>query len=191
MIESLYVTKSKIRQSLLALFFTNPNQKYYLRGLQRMLGYSAGSIRRELLRFQNDGLFTTERVGNLMFYSLNTDHPLFGEIKSIVAKTVGVEGSIKKALSFIKKINMAFIYGSFAANKEKTSSDIDIMIIGDPDTSLLNEQIVKLEKVLSREINPTIYSLSEYLSKRKNKSGFIKDLLENPKIMLIGKEDDL
>ena len=56
MLEALYITKSKIRQALLALFFTNPSQKYYLRELQRMLGYSAGSIRRELLKFQKDNL---------------------------------------------------------------------------------------------------------------------------------------
>ena len=61
MLESLYITKSKIRHDLLALFFTNPSQKYYLRELQRMLGYSAGSIRRELLRFQSDNLFSIQK----------------------------------------------------------------------------------------------------------------------------------
>lgn len=57
MLESLYITKSKIRQDLLTLFFTNPSQRYYLRELQRILGYSAGSMRREPLKFQKDNLF--------------------------------------------------------------------------------------------------------------------------------------
>ena len=153
MLESLYITKSKIRQGLLALFFTNPSQKYYLRELQRMLGYSAGSIRRELLKFQKDNLFDTQRIGNLLYYSLNTKHPLFKELKSIVSKTVGVEGSLKKALSSIKKIKIAFIYGSFATKREGSASDIDLMIIGDPDTSYLNEKIVEVEKRLKREIS--------------------------------------
>ena len=191
MLESLYITKSKIRQGLLTLFFTNPSQKYYLRELQRMLGYSAGSIRRELLKFQKDNLFDTQRVGNLLYYSLNTKHPLFKELKSIVSKTVGVEGSLKKALSSIKKITIAFIYGSFATKRERSASDIDLMIIGDPDTSYLNEKIVEVEKRLKREINPTLYSLKEYKAKKRAKSGFIMELLKNPKIMLIGKENDL
>ena len=191
MLESLYIAKSKIRQGLLTLFFTNPSQKYYLRELQRMLGYSAGSIRRELLKFQKDNLFDTQRVGNLLYYSLNTKHPLFKELKSIVSKTVGVEGSLKKALSSIKKITIAFIYGSFATKREKSASDIDLMIIGDPDTSYLNEKIVEVEKRLKREINPTLYSLKEYKAKKRAKSGFIMELLKNPKIMLIGKENDL
>ena len=176
---------------MLTLFFTNPSQKYYLRELQRILGYSAGSIRRELLKFQKDNLFNTQKVGNLLYYSLNTKHPLFKELKSIVSKTVGVEGSLRKALSSVKKIKIAFIYGSFATRREKGTSDIDLMIIGNPDTSLLNEKVVELEKRLKREINPTIYYMKEYKTKKRAKSGFMLELLKNPKIMLIGKENDL
>jgi predicted nucleotidyltransferase len=191
MLDSLYITKSKIRQDLLILFFTNPSQRYYLRELQRILGYSAGSIRRELLRFQTDDLFNTDRVANLLYYSINTKHPLYKELKSIVSKTVGVEGSLKKTLSSFKKIKIAFIYGSFATRREKAASDIDLMIIGEPNTSRLNEKIIELEKGLKREINQTIYSLKEYKAKKKAKSGFILDLLKKHKIMLIGKENDL
>jgi len=191
MMESLYIAKSKIRQDLLALFFTNPSKRYYLREIQRILGYSAGSIRRELLKFQRDNLFNTQREGNLLYYALNTKHPLFKELKAIVAKTVGIEGSLRNALSSVQRIKIAFIYGSFAAKREKGTSDIDLMIIGNPDTSQLNEKIATLEKKLEREINPTIYALAEYKAKKKAKSGFIMDLLKNPKIMVIGKEDGL
>ncbi len=191
MLESLYISKSKIRQDLLTLFFTNPSQKYYLRELQRQLGYSAGSIRRELLKFQKDDLFNTQMVGNLLYYSLNTKHPLFQELKMIVSKTVGVEGRLRNTLSSIHGINVAFIYGSYAGRKEKGSSDIDLMIIGNPDTSLLNEKIAELEKRFKREINPTLYSMEEYRVKKNGKSGFIVELLKNPKIMVIGEEDDL
>jgi len=191
MLETLFITKSRIRQDLLTLFFTNPSKRYYLRELQRMLGYSAGSIRRELLRFQKDNLFATQKVGNLLYYRLNTTHPLFKELKSIISKTVGVEGSLRKALSSVKKIKTAFIYGSFASKKQKADSDIDLMIIGNPDVSTLNENISRLEKKLEREITITTYTQNEYKNKRKIKSGFILDLLKNPKIMLVGSEDDL
>ncbi len=191
MLESLYITKSKIRQDLLTLFFTNQSQKYYLRELQRILGYSAGSIRRELLKFQKDNLFNTQKVGNLLYYSLNTKHPLFKELKSIISKTIGVEGGLRKALLSIEGIKIAFIYGSFAAKREKATSDIDIMIIGNPDTSVLNEKVAELEKRLKREINISIYSREEYGHKKLLKSGFTIDVINNPKIMLIGREDDL
>jgi predicted nucleotidyltransferase len=191
MLETLFIAKSKIRQGLLTLFFTDPSKSYYLRELERMLGYSAGSIRRELLRFQKDNLFTTQKVGNLLFYRLNTTHPLFEELKSIVSKTVGVEGSLRKELSSIKAIETACIYGSFASKREKAGSDIDLMIIGNPNISFLNQKIAGLEEKLKREINITAYLPEEYQNKRKAKSGFIMDLLNNPKILLVGTEDDL
>ena len=190
-LDYLYITKSKIRQDLLTLFFTNPSKRYYLRELERILGYSAGSIRRELLKFTKDNLFNTQMTGNLLYYFLNKEHPLFNEIKSIVSKTVGIEGRLKKALAAIEQIDIAFIYGSFASRSENLKSDIDLMVIGNPDISLLNERISELEKSLQREISINIYSTDEYRSRKKEKSGFITDILSNPKMMLIGKEDDL
>lgn len=191
MFELLSLTKSRIRQNLLALFFTNPSQRYYLRELQRLLGYSAGNIRRELLKFQHDDLLTTQRVGNLLYYAVNTTHPLFKELKSIVTKTVGVEGVLKTVLSAVDGIAIAFIYGSFAAKKEKGSSDIDLMIIGTPATSTLHAKLATIERKLQREINPTIYSMNEYRAKKRAKRGFITELLRRPRIMLKGSEDDL
>jgi len=102
MLENLYITKSKIRQDLLALFFTNPSRRYYLRELERILGYSAGNIRRELLKFQIDNLFNTQKIGNLKYYSINSEHPIYNELKSIVFKTIG-EFYKEKVLSMDNK----------------------------------------------------------------------------------------
>jgi len=191
MIEAVHVTKSKIRRDLLALFFSNADRKYYVRELERILGYSAGNIRRELLRLQRDNLFLTQKVGNLLFYSLNQDHPLFEELKSIVSKTIGIEASLRALLSSLENIKAAFIFGSVASKNEKEASDIDVLIIGKPDMSVLNEKLRDLEQKLKREINVSVYSWSEYQAKKKTKSGFILDVLKNPKVMLIGCEDDL
>ncbi|MCK5707243.1 MAG: nucleotidyltransferase domain-containing protein [Candidatus Aureabacteria bacterium] len=191
MLKSLYIAKSRIRRDVLALFFTSPFKKYYLRELQRILKYSAGSIRRELLKFKEDSLFNTEKVGNLLYYSINTKHPLFKEIKSIVDKTAGVEAQLKDELLSIGKIKLAFIYGSFASGKEKPDSDIDLFIVGNPNVLNLNEKIMKLESKLKREINSTVYSLEEYSSKKKRKAGFIMDLIKKPKIVLIGNKNEI
>ena len=61
----------------------------------------------------------------------------------------------------------ALIYKSFASKSEKAISDIDLIIICSPDTSHLNEKIAALEKKLKREINPTIYSLNKYKTKKR------------------------
>ena len=191
MLNNLYITKSKIRRDLLALFFTNKYQKFYLRELERTLRYSAGSIRRELLKFQKDGLFITEKQGNLLYYRLNLKHPLFKELESIIAKTIGIEARLKLVLSSITKIKSAFIYGSYAKNTDNATSDIDLFIKGNPDENKLIEKINKLEKELKREINYNIYSRVDFEKKKKQKDSFIVDVLESKKIFLIGDNNDL
>jgi predicted nucleotidyltransferase len=191
MIEALRFARSEIRQKLLALYFSNTGRRYYLRELERLLRYSAGNIRRELLKLQRDDLLKTQRVGNLLYYSLNQNHPLFEELRSIVSKTIGVEASLKAALSSLSNVKAAFIFGSFASKSEKEASDIDVMIIGKPDVSQLNKKIRELEQKLKREINLSVYSWVDYQAKKRARSGFILDLLRGPKIMLVGTEDDL
>ncbi|MBN1794380.1 MAG: nucleotidyltransferase domain-containing protein [Candidatus Omnitrophica bacterium] len=188
---SLYITKSKIRKGLLRLFFSNIHQKYYLREIERLLGYSAGNIRRELLTFKKDGLFTTEKSGNLLYYSLNTHHPLFNDLKNLLSKTIGIEGTLSGVLSNIKGIKTAFIYGSYAKSEDAIGSDIDLLIIGRIDQDILLAHINKLQKALNREINYSVYSEKDWEKKKKEKDSFIVDLLENPKMFLMGDVHDL
>ena len=185
------IFKSKARQALFRLYFTNPDKSYYLRELERILDIPVAMLRKELIALEKAGIFVSSRKGNLSYYALNKTYSLYKELKSIVSKTVGVEASLRDMLSSTRGVRLAFIYGSFAAQKEKGDSDIDLMIVGNPNTSSLHEKIVGLEQKLKREINPTFYSLKEYRAKKKAKGGFITDLLKNPKIILIDKENDL
>ena len=67
MLSALYISKSKkFGESLLVLYFTNPKNKYYLRELERILSFSAGSIRRELLKFEEDNLFIKKKARKLV-----------------------------------------------------------------------------------------------------------------------------
>jgi predicted nucleotidyltransferase len=185
------IFKSKTRKELFRLYFTNPEQKYYLRELERLLGIPVSMIRRELLNLGKTGIFVSEKRGNQTYYYLNQSYPLFNELKSIIAKTIGVQGSIKKSLQTFKDIEVAFIYGSYARNEDKTGSDIDVLIIGNVDDRKLNSEIHVLEEMLKREVNYTIYSSEEFKRKKRNRDPFILDVMDNAKIFLVGKQDEL
>lgn len=183
--------RSKIRQELLALFFTNPQARYYVRQLQDMFKVSVGSLHRELRHLEEIGVLKSEAQGNLRFYSANTSYPLFDELKRIVAKTVGVEGSLREALRETPGISFAFIYGSFAAGREIERSDIDLFLIGQFDEAALNRKLRDLESYLAREINYTSMKEDEFKEERKKKSPFLKTVLSEPKLFLIGDESEL
>ena len=182
------ITKSKLREDLLVLYFTNPSKKYYLRELERLLNFSVGNIRRELIKLESAGLFLSENKGNLLYYYLNQSYPLFDELKSIIFKTSGVPKMLQNILKKINGISQAFIYGSFAKGEEKEDSDIDLLIIGKVDEDELIEEINKLERKLQREINYAIYGKEDFNKKKEGSNPFILDILKEGKIFLIGDE---
>jgi len=188
--EILQITKSRLREELLNLYFTNPNKKFYLRELERILGFSVGNIRRELIKLKKMGLFLTENKGNLTYYYLNKSFPLFQEFKSIILKTSGAPRMLKESLKKIKGIECAFIYGSFAKDEEKEASDIDLFIIGKVDEGKLIDEANKLEKKLQREINFTLYEKSDFEQKKKG-NPFILEVIKERKIFLIGDKSEL
>lgn len=185
------ITKSKLREELLTLYFTTPNKKYYLRELERILNFSVGNIRRELIKLESTGLFLSENKGNLVYYYLNKSYPLFKELKSIIFKTSGAPKMLQNILNKFDGIDRAFIYGSFAKGKERESSDIDLLIIGEVNEDKLIEVISNVERKLQREINYSIYGKEDFKKKEKEGRPFILDILKEKKIFLIGDENGL
>ena len=185
------IFKSKTRKELFRLYFTNPDNEYYLRELERILDTPVSMIRNELVNLEKDGMFISKKKGNSIYYSLNKAYPLFDELKSIVFKTVGIQGLLKEALKKVKDIEAAFIYGSFAKKEEAGGSDIDLFIIGKINESKLSRETRKLEGMLKREINYSVFKRDEFKRKVKEKDSFIRDILENPKAFIVGNEDDL
>lgn len=185
------IFRSKTRKELFKLFFTNPDGEYYLRELERLLAIPVSMVRKELMKLHAQGMFKVRQRGNLSLYSIDKGYPLYEEFKKIVFKSIGIQGALKEVLSKIKGVEVAFIYGSYAKDEARALSDIDLFIIGKVDESKLISSINKLESELKREINYSLYSRKDFLEKKRKKNAFISDLVENPKIFVIGSEDGL
>ncbi|MCK4463221.1 MAG: nucleotidyltransferase domain-containing protein [Candidatus Omnitrophica bacterium] len=185
------IFKSKARQAIFRLYFTNPDKGFYLRELERELEIPVSMLRKELIALEKKGLFSSSKQGNLLYYNLNKEFPIYNELKIIVFKTIGIQAALSKILLPLKGIEAAFIYGSYAKNADNAKSDIDLFIIGNPDEDALVEKINNLEKNLKREINYSIYSRNDFEKKKNQKDSFIEDVLKNKKIFLAGGKNGL
>jgi predicted nucleotidyltransferase len=159
--------------------------------LERLLGISAGNLRRELLALSKMGLFKKEKKANQIYYFLNKDMPIFNEIKAIVSKTVGLETILQKELRKIKGIELSFIYGSVAREEDDNFSDIDLFVVGDIIENDLLKAVKKAEKIMSKEINYVIFTKQDIVEAVKSKKVFLKDVLNGKKVFLIGDANDL
>ena len=186
MINFLEITRSRLRQKLLSYFFTNSDAKLYLREIASILKEDPGNLSKEFAKLEKEGVFTATLRGNQKHFSLSKSYPLYKELKSIIFKTIGVEGSLKELIESADGILLSLIYGSFAKDTENTTSDIDLLIVGDPDEDKLMQRIEDLEKRLQREINYNIYPEEEFKEKIRKKDSFILNILKRPKIILKG-----
>lgn len=180
----------RTRGAVLAVLFGHVGESYYLRQLARMTGIAVGPVQRELRQLVDAGLVTRKTLGTHTLFSANTASPVFAEMKSLVAKTVGIHDVLLVALRPLEeKINLAFVYGSVARSRETQQSDIDLMIVGSVHFADVVEQIADAQKTLHREINPTVYTVGEFKSKARG--NFLKTVIGEKKQFLIGDENVL
>ncbi len=184
MLEKLFTSKTRVK--LLTLFLLNPETKLYVREIARKTGENTNAIRRELQNLNDIGLLLSEKKGNLKYYSTNKKMPIYIELTNIVLKTEGVGRTLSENLDMLGNIETAFIYGSFASGSAGGKSDIDLFIIGKVHEDELILCIEKLEKELYREINYVIFTPAEFSQRIRNNDPFIKNVLSEKRVMLIG-----
>jgi predicted nucleotidyltransferase/predicted transcriptional regulator with HTH domain len=182
---------SKVRVEILGAFFSHPDKDLYVREIERITGADYRNVSKELRNLQQIGLLMSRKEGNVKYYSVNKHFLLFPELKSIFLKTRGIVAVLSQSLAPADVIEFAFIYGSVAAGDDTAQSDIDLMVVGD----ISLEELIKLlnvpEDMLGREINPSLYSMEEIKKRIRNEDSFIVNVMESPKIMLVGKENEL
>ncbi len=191
MINFLEITKSRLRNKILLHFFTNTEDEMYLREMALRLKEDPGNLSKELSRLEKEGIFISQFRGKQKYFFLNTNYPLFNELKSIISKTIGIQGSLQNIINITSGIVTAFIYGSFATGKENASSDIDLCLI--VKDSVFNEnnfisKIDGLEKTIYREINYIYYSKEEWEKQINENDSFIINIKMGTKIVLKGDE---
>jgi predicted nucleotidyltransferase len=182
---------SRIRVNILKLFIFNSEKEYYVREIERLIKEPFDPMRRELIHLETIGLLRSRISGRQKYYSINTHHTLFPEVKSMILKTVGIGDALKRVVRDRNDIILAFIYGSYAKNTENAESDIDIFVVGDISSKNLQEAISEIESDTKREINPSVYSVKELREKYRSKNHFILSLLKETKLFLKGDENGL
>jgi predicted nucleotidyltransferase len=132
-------------------------------------------------------------IGRQKHYQANRNSPVFQEVRGIVLKTFGLADVLRAALApSSDTIRAAFIYGSVAKGTDSASSDIDVMVVADGMTySGVFETFAAAEEMLGRKVNPTLYSPEEFSKKLRGDNHFVTRVINQPKIMLIGDENDL
>ena len=182
----------RTRSALLAMLYGRTEEAFYLRQLVRALGSGHGAVQRELALLTEMGLVIRTTQGNQVLYRANSRSPVFAELKRLIAKTVGIHDTLRSSLATLdSKVEIAFVYGSVARHEEQANSDVDVMVLGDASFSDVVEALSPAQRTLGREVNPTVFPVAEFRTKVAAGNHFVKKVLSEKKMFVIGTQDEL
>lgn len=182
-----------VQQRVLALLFGQPERRFQSGELIRLVEGGTGAVHRQLARLADAGLVTVTRSGNQKHYQARADSPVFSELHGLVIRTIAVAEPLRQALGpLARDIVAAFVYGSFAAGRDRAASDLDLMVVSDSLRHAdLYEALQTAEPALARSVNPTLLAPREWRAKRAVADSFVARVASKPRLFVIGSDDDL
>jgi len=173
---------SAIRADVLALLLNNADERFYVREIATLLRKNPSGVKRELDNLEKMGILTSKKVANLKYFQADKKSPFFTELKSIIAKSLGVTGALKAMLK-TTNVKTAFIFGPYAESEE--AETVDVFIVGPASLSL--DGIKDIEERFSKKISVKLMDETEFKTRKEGNDAEIEKLLSGDKIILMGK----
>jgi len=170
---------SKTRVKILMRFFLNPQARSYLRELAKEFNISTNAVREELNQLTSTQLLKAEKSGRQIFYSANSEHALFPELRSIVTKVMGIDQVIDGIVHRLGNLEKAYLIADYAEGKD--TGIIDLVVVGNLNTHHLNDLSRKTERYIGRKIRTLVLSREELVD-------FAPKLRSLPHVLLWGAE---
>ena len=188
MLEQLFGSQTRVK--LLQLFLNNPEDKYYVRELTRVLNSQINAIRRELDNLESLEIIRVvsdddakAKKSRQKFYQSNIKFVLYPELKSIVQKSQFLLN--KKFANSLKKAGKVYylaLTGCFVGDK---NAPIDILVVGRFKKKSVERILKNFEKNFRREINYTMLDKDEFNYRRSVADRFLYSILDSEKIVMV------
>jgi hypothetical protein len=207
MIEQLFGSKTRVK--LLQLFYSNPNRSFYVREITRKIDEQINSVRRELANLLSVGLIKSDASHNRLYYEVDQEYEFYSPLAMIFggatvtapAKTakkaakaappkpkadVAPEHPMATAIRTTGKVDLALLTGQFTRDDQ---AGVDVLIVGDINSSKADKFIAELEKSENKELRYTTMPLDTYQYRLQIKDRFISDILSAKKQVIINSQD--
>lgn len=179
------------RTRVLSALLLHPDTAWHVRELARQLGALPGSVNRELVKLEEVGILSKQHIGNQIHYRANPDCPVFVELSGMLRKTSGLATVLADALlPLADRIQCALVFGSVARGEEAAHSDVDVLVLGDLGFAEVVEALHPAQDSVRREINPVVYRVDDFRAKYAANNTWAREVVEKPKLFLIGGADD-
>ena len=180
---------SEVRVNILKLLLLNPNRAFHIRAIVRQVGAEINAVRRELDNLFEINLVNRRQSSNKIFYQIETSHPFFSDLLSLVAKEEGVGAAIVKNEKRIGVIDYAVLSLAFLRGRKSTALDVDLFIVGEVDLEVIKNVVKEEEGKMNKEINYSVMNMEEFMSRKRTNDPFIYRVMTQSRTMLIGDDE--
>jgi len=161
----------------------HPDREYGTLELLKQMGSSRSVGSAVLKRWVESGVLRERRVGNQRRIAANPAFVLFPELRRMAQKTVGLAEPLAEALKPVaSRLIEAFVFGSVAAGKDTSQSDVDLALVGDVDLFEVSPLVDQAEKVLGRPVHVNVYGRDEWTAER---DAVLRTIKSGPRIDLM------
>src|SRR3989344_8422345 len=158
--------------TILKPFFEDPNRKFSIRELSRILKINHTTVRQYLNKLVKEGFLSPKKEGVYFFYQLVLSK------KAINLKLYHNLEKIRNS-NLIEDLEKAYdlpvivLFGSYALARDDTSSDIDICLISNVGKEF---QIERYEKSLNRKISLHKYNKDTWDKAKKSNPNLVNNI---------------
>lgn len=188
MLNNIFV--SEVRVKILKLLLLNPKGSYHVRAIVRAVGAEINAVRRELENLFNINLVTRRQSSNRIYYQVNTSHPFYSDLLSLVAKEKGVGAMVLKKQNQLGDMIFVALSLEFLRGRKSTALDVDIFFVGDINMKELEDAIHEQEKKSEKEINFSVMTIEEFRNRKRMNDQFVMRFLTQGRTMLIGDDKE-
>ena len=174
------------RVKVLALLILRAGTDHYLREIARLSAVPLRAAQRELARLAAIGLVEAKRRGHQVFFTVDTSHPLFADLRSMLLKSEGIAVPLRAALSSLEGIEAAALFGSRAGGTDADGNEIDLLVVGDPDQRALHAAITAVEADVGRTVKYSVISKGEFATRRAAKDPVLERVMSGSVIPVLG-----
>ncbi|CAN5403459.1 hypothetical protein BH10PAT4_BH10PAT4_1820 [soil metagenome] len=196
MIDALFGSKTRVK--LLHLFLNSPGQSFYVREITRKIDEQINSVRRELSNMLEIGIITSDSSDNKLYYQVNQRYDYYVPLRAIFGdniEEVSVVATVADSASdgyadivqSIPSLRLAIFAGVLVRG---SSSQIDVVLVGNLPTPKVTAAIKVIEKGEGRDINYSVLSYDEFYYRLSIRDRFITEIL-NGKYTVVTDKDDV
>lgn len=192
-----YLFGSKTRLKLLRLFFNQPEQKFFVRELTRLVDTQINSVRRELAHLLEAKIIIpgeaeessiekggkAKAVNKRKYYCLNPQGIINPELQALLLKAqFWGERQLIETVKKIGHIDFLVLAGRFVNLPEAPT---DLLIVGNLAKKDLGKLVRVFEDDFGGEVRYTVMTPKEFLYRRDVADKFLSAIFENKHIVAV------